>query len=307
MLGRLARRAWNAAALSLEEMWFLKDPGAATTGAALDSAVRGHLDELRVLGVTVIRNAIDSSLCDAVVRDFGRYCADHPESDRYRDEHGMYERLACLHLTSQAARDVAFAPRIVALLEAAFRQPAVVVGSLYFDKGSTQSVHRDTPAFFTNPLNHFLGVWTALEDIKPGSGQLVYYERGHTVAPDRQLIARRDLNSRNYFELVAGECAARGLKLTHHYPRKGDTLVWHPALPHGGAAILDPRLSRRSIVFHYIPQGVPIHGAPVFFGDRGLVRRHVNYRIRTFGNREVIDQGAPRFFHNRHEGNFDEN
>lgn len=34
MLGRLARGAWNRTALSLEEVWFLKESGADTTAAA---------------------------------------------------------------------------------------------------------------------------------------------------------------------------------------------------------------------------------------------------------------------------------
>jgi ectoine hydroxylase-related dioxygenase (phytanoyl-CoA dioxygenase family) len=192
------------------------------------------------------------------------------------------------------------------LLEAAFRRPPVAVGSLYFDKGSTQSIHRDTPAFFTNPLNHFFGVWTALEDVHPGSGQLTYYEKGHAVLPDHELVARPEVNSRNYFEIVAKACRDSGLKLVEYYPKKGDTLIWHPGLPHGGAAILDPRLSRRSIVFHYIPQGVPIYGPEAFFGNRGFVRKGANYRTLRFEGHEVIDQGEPRFFHNKYEGNFDE-
>jgi ectoine hydroxylase-related dioxygenase (phytanoyl-CoA dioxygenase family) len=218
----------------------------------------------------------------------------------------LHERLACLHLVSEAARRVVFDPTVTAIVEAAFKAPFVVVGSLFFEKGSTQSVHRDTPAFFTNPLNHYFGVWTALEDVRPGAGPLVYYRRGQNIAPDRALYLEHSVTSDNYFKLIEQACRDAGLELVEFYPKKGDTLIWHPQLPHGGAAIADPRLSRRSIVAHYIPKGVPIHGADVFFSPEKKVATAQNYKTVKFGEYETIDLKQVRFFHNRYEGNFDE-
>ena len=298
-------RLWNRSSLSREKMWFLQD-ASSIEAASLEPAVKKVLHEIRTHGIGIIKNNISAELCDEANRDFRDYCRQSPESERFRDEHSLYERLACLHMVSEAVRHVGFNETTLKVVEAAFGRRAVIVGSLYFDKGSTQSIHRDTPAFFTNPLNHYFGVWNALEDVVPGSGPLIYYQKGHTALSDTELFGNPSVNARNYFEKVVQACKAKNLKVVEYYAKKGDTLIWHPEMPHGGASILNAGQSRRSIVFHYIPEGVPIHAPDVFFGVRGRIRKTQNYRTVDFGVRPVIDQGRPRFFHNRAEGNFDE-
>jgi phytanoyl-CoA hydroxylase len=272
----------------------------------LPAPIKAALESIRTQGVAVLPGNVAHDACDAAIRDFEDYCRRHPESADYRDEFSLHERLACLHLVSEPARRIVFDPTVTAIVRAAFRAPFVVVGSLFFEKGSTQSIHRDTPAFFTNPLNHYFGVWTALEDVRPGAGPLTYYRQGHTLAPDRSLYFEPGVTSESYFQMIERACRDAGLELAEFYPKKGDTLIWHPQLPHGGAAIADPRLSRRSLVAHYIPKGVPIHGADVFFNPKKKVAAAQNYRTVRFGEYEAIDLGRPRFFHNRYEGNFDE-
>jgi len=38
--------------------------------------------------------------------------------------------------------------------------------------------------------------------------------------------------------------------------KKGDVLLWHAGLAHGGAPISEPTASRLSLVGHYCPRGV---------------------------------------------------
>jgi phytanoyl-CoA hydroxylase len=264
------------------------------------------LETLRTDGVLIIDRNVAPDLCDQVVADFRTFCAGSPDAATFRDEHSLHDRPASLHLVSEAARRIAFESRAARVVEPAFRSPFVVVGSLFFDKGSTQPIHRDSPAFFTNPLNHFFGVWTALEHVVPSAGPLVYYKRGHTVAPDDELLSDPAIDSNTYFYIVRKQCVCAKLQLVECLPKKGDTLIWHPQLPHGGAAIANPAQSHGSIVFHYIPDGVPIYGPDTFFGVSGRVGTTLNYRTLSFRSYNVIDQGKPRFFHNRHKGNFDE-
>lgn len=308
---KFLRRVWDESFggkgdLQKEEMWFLQGDGSRLAASTLDAPTKASLEDLRTNGVAILKGNVPAELCDEVVRDFRKFCAVTPESGDYKDEHSLYERLACLHLVSESARRVAFHPTVVKIVEAAFGRPLVVVGSLFFDKGSTQSVHRDTPAFFTNPLNHYFGVWTAFEDVVPGSGALSYYRNGHKVARDADLVGNPAVNDKTYFETIIQACRQNNLELVEYYPKKGDTLIWHPELPHGGAPILDPGLSRRSMVFHYIPEGVPIFGPDRFFGPPGKFESKASYKTLSFGRYKVIDQVRPRFFHNRYEGNFDE-
>lgn len=49
---------------------------------------------------------------------------------------------------------------------------------------------------------------------------------------------------------------------------KGDTLIWHLELPHGGCPIESTSATRASIVFHCLREGVPFFGPERFFSDK---------------------------------------
>jgi ectoine hydroxylase-related dioxygenase (phytanoyl-CoA dioxygenase family) len=51
-------------------------------------------------------------------------------------------------------------------------------------------------------------------------------------------------------------CEERGLKTEKFMAKKGDVLIWHADLMHGGARIQDPRQTRKSLVAHFMPLGV---------------------------------------------------
>lgn len=293
--------------LDRRQMWFL-DGSEAELRAHRDlkPEVLDALVSLRDNGFAVLKNNVPHALCDAVVEDFRRYCAATPEAAAYRDEHGLHSRLALFHQVSDNALSIAALPRTTELLRAAFRSEFNVVGSLLFEKGSAQDVHRDTPAFFTNPLNHFFGVWNALEDVREGSGELCYYRGGHKVARDADLYGDPATTMDAYFPKVEAACKAAGLELERFTPNKGDTLLWLPELPHGGSPRRDPRASRRSIVFHCLPAGTPIHGVKEFFNPGRPLFVNENYSVTVRNGVRMLDLGPPKFFHNYKEGNFDE-
>ena len=39
-------------------------------------------------------------------------------------------------------------------------------------------------------------------------------------------------------------------------PKKGDVIIWHANLIHGGAPVTDPSLTRKSMVVHYYAKDV---------------------------------------------------
>jgi hypothetical protein len=288
-------------------MWFLscsEEELLARQDLNLD--VRQALVSLRNDGFAVLKNNIPHNLCDALVEDFNHYCATHPEAAKYADAHGLHSRLALFHYESEPAMQVATLANTTAVVKAAFDGDFNIVGSLFFEKGSTQDVHRDTPAFFTNPLNHFFGVWNALEDIQTGSGELCYFRGGHKLARDADLYDDPSVTISNYFSVVEKACLDAGLKLEKFTPHKGDTLIWLPELPHGGSPRDKVGSSRRSMVFHYLPCGTPIHGVNEFFDAGKPLFVHENYAVRVKNGVRLIDMGEVRFYHNHKEGNFEE-
>ncbi len=293
--------------LDKTEMWFLSCSEAEVRARHdLRPDVIDALISLRNDGFAILPGNVPANLCDAVVEDFDRYCASRREAAEYADPHGLHSRLALFHYESDNALKVATQERTTELLRVAFAGDFTIVGSLLFEKGSTQDIHRDTPAFFTNPLNHFFGVWNALEDIREGSGELCYYRGGHKVARDAELYRREDVTIGNYFSIVESACKASGLQLEKFRPKKGDTLLWLPELPHGGWSRERDDATRRSIVFHYIPTDVPIHGVGEFFDSSKSLFVGPNYPVRTRNGVRMIDMGRTRFYHNHKEGNFEE-
>ncbi|MDP4826042.1 MAG: hypothetical protein NWR73_00025, partial [Flavobacteriales bacterium] len=56
----------------------------------------------------------------------------------------------------------------------------------------------------------------------------------------------------DYEEKIKSQIAMRKLKEVKHLPKKGDILLWHANLLHGGSKLIDPSKTRKSMVCHYI-------------------------------------------------------
>ena len=176
-------------------------------------------------------------------------------------------RLVDSYSSVPEAHDLLFAPAIVDVLHSLFGRACVCFQSLHFFVGSEQAVHQDTAYVVVkdDPLA-FVGIWIALEDITEGSGELCYYEGSHLIPPfyyaPGRLHFNHDIDSQathsEHLEYLHKRCQAGGMPLRTFRPRKGDILVWHSLLAHGGS----PRTtssSRMSLVGHYMPTGMTPH------------------------------------------------
>lgn len=293
------------------------DPGASASGLWLDHPnaesllrertrsefLRKHVGELIRDGVTRIPGLVSADTCDQLTQEFHQYCQQHSDAATdYRDAQGYHERLCNLHLSSPRAMSIGLHRQVLEVLDFAFGKRAAVCSSLVFEKGSQQAIHRDSPFFHTNPEGQFFGVWTALEDVSPDAGPLTYHVGGHRIPMDRLKIARDNPGKKpgelysEYIRILHQECSQRAIPLTRaDFMRKGDVLIWHPQLPHGGSPIKRPELTRKSVVFHYMPENSPMHGVEAFFSEK-FPNTPNGYRWEN--GRAVIDHGSPRFDHN---------
>ena len=168
-------------------------------------------------------------------------------------------KLVDLHAHSCAAREAIASPRVVGFLAAVFEDPPKAFQSLAFWKGSQQAIHKDTAyvKVDSDPL-HFAASWLALEDIGAGTGELEYYVGSHR-APDYvfnrynkwmgMYVSEHDRFLASLHEDAAALKHARSAFLA----KKGDVLIWHADLAHGGSRILHPERTRRSLVTHFTP------------------------------------------------------
>lgn len=204
-------------------------------------------------------------------------------------------------MDSEIALKIAFNDLLKETLKKIFNGEPILFSSLFFEKGSEQRIHRDTPYFYTYPKNLFVGVWVALEDIQEGTGELLYYPKGHLFDIDIKNLKRKynDLNWDTYNKEVQHLCEFNKLELVKFLPKKGDVLIWHPELPHGGSKRIHENLSRKSIVFHFKKINVPIYGTNIFFKQK-IFKTFYREKKLKFGNNFYIDQYKPIFAPNEY-------
>jgi hypothetical protein len=167
-------------------------------------------------------------------------------------------RIPDLHSHSETALDLYLHPKAFRLVELIFGEPALAFQSLYFEHGSQQTLHRDPMFVHADPALHLLASWVALEDVTTESGPLVYVPKSHRLPwfefSPGSIVAGRDApreKQREFAQWTQDAMQAQRLEATPFCCRRGDAFLWHPGLLHGGARILDPTLTRRSLVTHY--------------------------------------------------------
>lgn len=168
-------------------------------------------------------------------------------------------RLSDLHSHSDAALALYLNKSIFALVELILGQPAVATQSLFFEFGSQQALHRDPVFVQTRPPSHLVAAWIALQDIDPRSGPLLYVPGSHRLPyhqfePGKHLFDHSrhgpaEAQAMERFDREQYE--RRGMKPVAFTPKRGEVLLWHHSLLHGGAGIEDPGATRRSFVVHY--------------------------------------------------------
>jgi hypothetical protein len=128
-------------------------------------------------------------------------------------------------------------------------------------KGSQQGLHSDSIHMTTYPLGYLTAAWIAFEDINPDSGPLVYYPGSHRlpyVFSKDVNITEEDFKREGYgpyhakYEPYIRELVERqGIQPHYFHADKGDVLIWHANLIHGGSPRLAMSRSRKAVVCHY--------------------------------------------------------
>jgi hypothetical protein len=171
-------------------------------------------------------------------------------------------KLNDLHRYFDSARALAFSGPIISFLDELFGSEPGLIQSLTFWKSSEQSLHQDFSfVHHHHRLGHLAAAWIPLEDISADSGPLVYYKGSHLLTNQQffdwgggNILASRDSDSQtfiNYGTYLEELIRSQGWEPSVFLPRRGDLLIWHGALIHGGTPMRNAALTRRSYVCHY--------------------------------------------------------
>lgn len=182
-----------------------------------------------------------------------------------RQEHARLTPWRIHQLKNQcAAADRIFENRrLKEITSLIFDRKAYPRSTINFYLGSQQELHQDMAVFHVFPGNYLIGVWIALEDISPDSGPLRYVPGSHREPawppfanhPQSTLRTCPLSDYEGYYKYTNAIADSLG-GARPYLAKKGDVFLWHGMLVHGGSAVNDPALTRKSMVIHYLVDGV---------------------------------------------------
>ena len=160
--------------------------------------------------------------------------------------------------TLPAVRELALHATVLEVLRVLYGREPFVFQTLNFAVGSQQHFHSDAVHFHSYPHGFMCGVWLALEDVRPGSGPLIYFPGSHRLPyrsaeslglrPDQ---VKAEPHPQRFFEPTWREDVKKqNFKQKRFLPRKGQALIWHANLLHGGMAVKNRKTTRWSQVTH---------------------------------------------------------
>lgn len=165
---------------------------------------------------------------------------------------------------SEIARHFYRHPQLLELLSFILGKPALPFQSMNFSLGSEQRAHSDSIHMMTEPPGYLIATWIALEDCSEENGPLFYYPGSHRLpivttehydSGNTYFTIGEDSN-RRYEDKMSEVIAEKGLQKQLFLAKRGDVLIWHANLLHGGSPITRPGATRKSMVCHYFAEGV---------------------------------------------------
>jgi hypothetical protein len=258
-----ALRPWFDRPDAMKHIAALREAG--KIDAREEAALRQFVEE----GYLVMDDAIEEPLLRRINGELDEAIREGVQGYSY----GSSQRIRNLHQRYGGVKALWRHPGVMRLLELVFDVPARPCQTLTYVFGSQQEAHQDTVHLTPFPQGYMCGVWVALEDVKPDSGEL-------EVFPGTHRLPHVYMHGSGCEKVTDDDWADFGEKIVKRYrrmldeggfrsvtyrPKRGTVLVWHENLLHGGSVRRDTSLSRRSIVSHYFADG-----AIAFYDSTGL-------------------------------------
>ncbi len=165
---------------------------------------------------------------------------------------------------SYTIRKVMKDKQLLLLLSFILDKKIIPFQSINFLKGSEQHAHSDSIHMTTFPKGYMIAAWFALEDISIEQGPISYYPSSHLLPyitnadyenVSNNILLDGDANKK-FEEKTATIIKENNLQKEIFLAKKGDMLIWHANLIHGGEPQLNKALTRKSMVVHFFAEDV---------------------------------------------------
>lgn len=210
-------------------------------------------------GYLILEGFLEDKRVEAILKEVNRLLTDKSVDFNYTGT-----KIMDAHRHSEVMDACFRDEQLLRLMSFLLGKKVVPFQTINFMEGSRQRAHADVMHMTTFPKGFLIAAWVALEDIHPDAGPLFYYPGSHQwpyvgnkelgLAKNAWLI-EPNVNTR-YEDYQEAQIKKRGAKPEVFLARKGDLLVWHANLLHGGMPVLNPTLTRKSMVAHYFAEGV---------------------------------------------------
>ena len=270
-----------------------------------------HLQALNNDGFAVVEGAIASELCARANAEIDEFkTRNRSVVAKNLDDAGRMFRVGNLHLASNAVASLFSDNQALDVCDQFFGAETALYTSLLFERGSQQKLHRDSPLFVTRPEGCYLGVWAALEDTDSENGPLCVVPGSHRLRPLDLFAMASELYGEPsnaptddvagwdaYQGAVQAQAEDAGLTPREVHVNAGDVIIWHPLLLHGGAEQRVPSRTRRSLVMHVTPRGMPVYHQDVFFHPAKDVPSVAQFKYYMHGERSIAASHNVDFAH----------
>lgn len=182
---------------------------------------------------------------------------------------------------ASSVKETFYDEQLLSILGFLLGRKVIPFHTINFFTGSQQKPHSDAYHMSTFPQGFLIAAWIALEDIGMEQGPLSFYPGSHkwkqitnADLPLNESKYRLDGRANEKYEAFLAEKIAETKAIPAVFlAKKGDILIWHSNLVHGGLPMNHPGLSRKSLVMHYFAEHVicyhEISQRPVIF-DKDL-------------------------------------
>ncbi len=215
----------------------------------LNCLTKNQVDQFHEDGYLIADFNIEPELLDKIVREVYPYYG-----SEFLANPTFPVRIQDIWRHVDAVRELALRDNILAALEQLIGRKPLPFQTLNFPIGTTQLAHSDTIHFNSIPPGYMVGVWVALENITEENGPLVYYKKSHLEREYNMQDLGLDAGKENYhdYELAIQKLIEkRNFEPVLGLLKKGEAIIWHANLLHGGSQQKDVSLSRHSQVTHY--------------------------------------------------------
>ncbi len=223
-----------------------------------DETIQNKITAWSDKGFMVLEKYFGEHTCDAINKEIDDLLASKKIKFENRN------KIMFANKKSDLIRNITLNKGLCSILSFLLDREVVPFQTINFITGSGQRGHSDSIHMTTYPLGYLIAAWVALEDVNTDNGPLFYYPGSHKLP----YVLNNDFNTgasslftgkkeyTDYEDIMEKITVEKGFVKETFLAKKGDVFIWHANLVHGGAPIINEKLTRKSMVIHYFAKDV---------------------------------------------------